>query len=64
MYLFETELHLIYKKKSSSTHPRSANDDLLIVIPTLSRNCFNTFIEISPTEWNNLNIFKYEIETI
>ena len=56
-----------------------ANDDLLLVIPPLSRNCSNTFFERSfnfaaPTEWNrldkriqrisNLNTFKSEIRTI
>ena len=63
----------------SSTNTRSANDDLLLVIPPLSRNCSNTFFERSfnfaaPTEWNrldkrirrisNLNTFKSEIKTI
>ena len=74
MYLSE-----LVKKKSSSTNTRSANDDLLLVIPPLSRNCSNTFFERSfnfaaPTEWNrldkrirrisNLNTFKSEIKTI
>ena len=74
MYLSE-----LVKKKSSSTNTRSANDDLLLVIPPLSRNCSNTFLERSfnfaaPTEWNrldkrirsisNLNTFKSEIKTI
>ena len=74
MYLSE-----LVKKKSSSTNTRSANDDLLLVIPPLSRNCSNTFIERSfnfaaSTEWNrldkrirslsNLNTFKSEIKTI
>ena len=69
----------LVKKKSSSTNTRSANDDLLLVIPPLSRNCSNTFFERSfnfaaPTEWNrldkrirrisNLNTFKSEIKTI
>ena len=73
MYLSE-----LVKKKSSSTNTRSANDDLLLVIPPLSRNCSNSFFEISfnfaaPTEWNrldkrirrisNLNTFKSEIIT-
>ena len=34
MYLSE-----LVKTKSSSTNTRSANDDLLLVIPPLSRNC-------------------------
>ena len=74
MYLSE-----IVKKKSSSTNTRSANDDLLLVSPPLSRNYSNTFFEISFnfaafTEWNrldkrlrrisNLNTFKSEIKTI
>ena len=74
MYLFE-----LVKKLSSSTCTRSANDDLFLVIPPLSRNCCNTFSERSfnfaaPTEWNridkrirrtsNLNTFKSEIKTI
>ena len=42
MYLSE-----LVKKKSSSTNMRSANDDLLLVIPPLSRNCSNTFFERS-----------------
>ena len=55
MYLSE-----LVKKKSSSTNTRSANDDLLLVIPPLSRNCSNTFFERSfnfaaPTEWNRLD---------
>ena len=69
----------LVKKKSSSTNTRSANDDLLLVIPPLSRICSNTFFERSfnfaaPTEWNrldkriqrisNLNTFKSEIKTI
>ena len=69
----------LMEKKSSSTNTRSANDDLLLVIPPLSRNCSNTFFERSfnfaaPTEWNrldkrirrisNLNTFKSEIKTI
>ena len=74
-------MHLseLVKRKSSSTNTRSANDDLLLVIPPLSRNCSNTFFERSfnfaaPTEWNrldkrirsisNLNTFKSEIKTI
>ena len=67
----------LVKKKSSSTNTRSANDDLLLVIPPLSRNCSNTFFERSfnfeaPTELNrldkriqsisNLNTFKPEIK--
>ena len=74
MYLSE-----LVKKKSSSTNTRSANDDLLLVIPPLSRNCSITFFEESfnfaaPTEWNrldkrirsiaNLNTVKSEIKTI
>ena len=74
MYLCE-----LVKKKSSSTNTRSANDDLLLVIPPLSRNCSNTFFErffnfAALTEWNrldkrirhisNLNTFKSEIKTI
>ena len=74
MYLSE-----LVKKKSSSTNTRSANDDLLLVIQPLSRNCSNNFFERSfnfaaPTEWNrldkrirrisNLNTFKSEIKTI
>ena len=52
MYLSE-----LVKRKSSSTNTRSANDDLLLVIPPLSRNCSNTVFERSfnfaaPTEWN------------
>ena len=48
------------KKKSSSTNTRSVNDDLLLVIPPLSRSCSNTFFERSinfaaPTKWNGLN---------
>ena len=55
MYLSE-----LVKKKSSSTNTRSANDDLLLVIPPLSRHCSNTFFERSfnfaaPTEWNRLD---------
>ena len=65
--------------KSSSTNTRSANDDLLLVIPPLSRNCSNTYFErflifAAPTEWNrldkrtwrisNLNNFKSEIKII
>ena len=38
MYLSE-----LVKRKSSSTNTRSTNDDLLLVIPPLSRNCSNTF---------------------
>ena len=72
MYLSE-----LVKRKSSSTNTRSANNDLLLVIPSLSRNCSNTFFERSsnfaaPTEWNRLdkrirrnsnlmNTFKSEI---
>ena len=74
MYLSE-----LVKKKSSSTNTRSANDDLLLVIPPLSRNCSNTVFErylnfAAPTEWNRLdkrirsitylNSFKSEIKTI
>ena len=74
MYLSE-----LVKRKSSSTNTRLANDDLLLVIPPLSRNCSNTFFERSfnfaaPTEWNkldkrirsisNLNAFESEIKTI
>ena len=74
MYLSE-----LVKKKSSLTITRSANDDLLLVIPPLSRNCSNTFFERSfncaaPTEWNrldklmgrisNLNTFKSEITVL
>ena len=74
MYLSE-----LVKKKSSSTNTRSANDDLLLVIPSLSINCNNSFFERSfnfaaPTEWNrlakrirsisSLNTFKSEIKTI
>ena len=55
------------------------NDDLLLVIRPLSRNCFNTFFERSfnfaaSTEWNildkrigyisDLKLFKSEIKTI
>ena len=40
MYLSE-----LVRKKSSSTNTRSANDDLLLVIPPLSRNCSNTFLK-------------------
>ena len=73
MYLSE-----LVKQKSSSTNTRSANDDLLLVIPPLSRNCSNTFFERSfnfaaSTEWNRLyerirrsfnkNIFKHDIKT-
>ena len=74
MYLSER-----VKKKSSSTNTLSANDDLLLVIPPLSRNYSYTFFErsfnfVAPTEWNrldkrirrisNLNTFKSEIKTI
>ena len=70
MYLSE-----LVKKKSCSTNTRSANDDLSLVIPLLSRNCSNTVFERSaPTEWNrldkrirrifNLNKIKSEIKTI
>ena len=74
MYLSE-----LVKKKSSSTNTRSANDDLLLVIAPLSRNCSNTFFErlfnfAAPTEWSgvdkrvlrisNLNTFKSEIKII
>ena len=40
-------LSKLVKKKSSSTNTRSANDDLLLVIPPLSRICSNTFFERS-----------------
>ena len=40
MYLFE-----LVKRKSSSTNTRSANDDLLLVIPPLSKNSSNTFFK-------------------
>ena len=40
MYLSE-----LVKRKSSSTNTRSANNDLLLVIAPLSRNCSNTFFE-------------------
>ena len=55
MYLSE-----LVKKKGSSTNTRSANNDLLLVIRPLSRNCSNTFFERSfnfaaPTEWNRLD---------
>ena len=74
MYLSE-----LVRKKSSLTNTRSANNELLLVIPPLSRNCSNMFFERSfnfaaPTEWNrldkrirrisNLNTFKSEIKTI
>ena len=72
MYLSE-----LVKKKSSSTNTRSANDDLLLVIPPLSRNCSNTFFKIffnfaAATEWNRLdkrirrisNLNTSEIKTI
>ena len=73
MYLSE-----LVKRKSSLTNTRSANDDLLLVIPPLNRNCSNTFFERSfnfvAPEWNrldkwkrcisNLNTFKSEIKTI
>ena len=74
MYLSE-----LVKKKSISTNTRSASDDLLLVIPPVSRNGSNTFSERSfnfatPTEWNrlgkrirrisNLNKIKFEIKTI
>ena len=72
-------LSRLVKKKSSLTNTRLTNDDLLLVISPLKRNCSNTFFEISLnfaalTEWNrldkrirrisNLNTFKSEIKTI
>ena len=74
MYLSE-----LLNKKNVSANTRSAKDDVLLVIPPISRNCPNTFFErsfhfASPTEWNkldarircisNLNCFNREIKTI
>ena len=72
-------LSKLLNKKSTSANTRSANNDFLLVIPPISRNCSNTFFErlfhfASPTEWNKLNArnrcisnqncFKNEIKTI
>ena len=51
----------LLNKKSISANTRSANDDFLLVIPPISRNCSNTFFErsfhfASPTEWNKLDV--------
>ena len=69
----------LLNKKSTSANTQSANDDFLLVIPPISRNCSNTDFErlfhfASPTEWNKLdarilcisnqNCFKREIKTI
>ena len=35
----------LVKKKSCPTNTRSANDDLLLIIPPLSKNCSNTIFE-------------------
>ena len=51
---------IIFKKKEYFANTRSANDDFLLVIPPISRNCSNLFFKrsfrfASPTEWNTLD---------